>query len=82
MTEILYKARKAVAHSGGSEVLCLVNNEGLQDLWRQRQDILERMNTAKKMAADEAAVPYLDALAELDEEYSMLLRMIGENGGT
>lgn len=80
MTAALYKARKAVAHSGGSEVFCLVNNEGLHELWKQRQAILEQMNIAKKAAAAAAAAPYLDMLVELDEEYSMLLRMIGESG--
>jgi hypothetical protein len=37
------------------------------------------MNIARRKAAEEAAKPYLEAIHEIDQEYAMLLVMIGNN---
>ena len=38
------------------------------------------MNTAKRIAAEKAAAPFLEAIQEIDNMYGVLLRFIGDNG--
>lgn len=80
MELITNKIRANIAKAKGSELLALANSPGLHDLWVRRQTILTEMNQAKRDAANKAAEPFLEQLIEVDQEYAMLLQMIGENG--
>ena len=73
--DIIKQARLNIAKMGNSELKAVANDEGLQEIFAQRQALLMEMNTARKIAADEAAKPYLETLKELDQMYAMLLTM-------
>ena len=62
---------------GSSEVNLRHNNESLQELWAQKQQLMAEMNAAKKAAAEAAAQPYLEAMAELDQTYATILALVG-----
>jgi hypothetical protein len=79
MSDLIRQVRINVANIGGSELKAIASNESLQELFKQRQALLSEMNMAKRKAADDAAVPYLEAILEVDQMYSMMLTMIGDN---
>lgn len=79
MSDLIRTVRINVAKLGGSELKAVANNESLQDLFKQKQSLVAEMNQAKKRASDEAAKPYLEAIAEIDRMYGMMLTMIGDN---
>ena len=79
MSDLIRQVRINVANIGGSELKAIASNESLQELFKQRQALLSEMNTDKRKAADDAAVPYLEAILEVDQMYSMMLTMIGDN---
>lgn len=76
-SDLIKIVRKNISSLGNSEVQLRSNNEGLQELWQQKQQLLAEMNSAKKKAAEEAAKPYLEAIAELDEMYATILALSG-----
>lgn len=78
MSDILTGVRSKVANSGGSELAALSSNEGLREIFVQRQTILKDMNAAKKAAAIRAAEPFLNSLEELDRQYAMILSMTSD----
>lgn len=80
MELITNKVRANIAKVKGSEIQALADSAGLREMWKKRQHILTEMNQAKRAAADKAAEPFLKQLIEVDQEYAMLLQMIGENG--
>ena len=73
------KVRNTIAQLGGSELKALATDESLQELFTQKQILHAEMNAAKRKAAEEAAKPFLESIAEIDIMYGMLLRFIGEN---
>ena len=77
MSDLIKTVRKNISSLGNSEVQLRSNNEGLQELWQQKQQLMAEMNIAKKKAAEEAAKPYLEAIAELDEMYATILALTG-----
>ena len=77
MSDLIKIVRKNISSLGNSEVQLRSNNEGLQELWQQKQQLLAEMNAAKKKAAEEAAKPYLEAIAEVDEMYATILALTG-----
>lgn len=79
MSDIIKSARLSVSNLGGSELKAVAANEGLQELFKQKQALMAEMNVAKRAAADAAAEPYLEAIAEVDNMYAMLLAMLGDN---
>ena len=79
MSDVIKSARLSVSNLGGSELKAVATNEGLQELFKQKQALMAEMNVAKRQAADAAAQPYLDAIAEVDQMYAMLLAMLGDN---
>jgi hypothetical protein len=78
MSDILKGVRISITNSGSSELAALDANEGLKELFEQRQKILKEMNLAKKAAAELAAKPFQDSLAEIDRQYAMILSMISD----
>ncbi len=79
MSDVIKSARLSVSNLGGSELKAVAANEGLQELFKQKQALMAEMNVAKRNAADAAAIPYLEAIAEVDQMYAMLLAMLGDN---
>lgn len=78
MKDILTGVRSTVSNSGSSELAALESNEGLKEIFIQRQKILKEMNAAKKEAAKKAAEPFLKSLEELDRQYAMILSMTSD----
>lgn len=79
MTDLVTSVRISIAKLGGSELEAIDTNISIQDLFQQKQKLLEEMNQAKKVAAAAAAKPYLDKIAEVDRMYGMMLSMVGDN---
>ena len=79
MSDLIKSVRLSISNIGGSELKAVANNEGMQEMFKQKQALIAEMNTAKRQAADAAAAPYLEAIAELDQMYAMMLTMIGDN---
>jgi len=79
--DIVAKIRANIVEMKGSEVKAIATSDSLKSMWNHKQTLLAEMNAAKKLAAEEAAKPYLDLIAEVDLEYAFLLQMIGDNGG-
>jgi hypothetical protein len=79
MSDLVTRIRKNIANVGGSELKAMASNSGLKSLWADKQALLAEMNAAKKTAAEEAAKPYLELIAEVDEQYAVLLQFVGDN---
>ena len=71
MSDLVNTVRKNISNLG-----LRANNESLQELWAQKQSLLQEMNAAKRAAAEEAARPYLETIAEVDEMYATILALI------
>lgn len=80
ISDIIRTTRKTILNASGSEIHALTETNGLDDILKKRQEIIIKMNNAKKKAIEEAEAPYLEELEELDLEYATLLRFVGENG--
>lgn len=76
MSDLIKNARLYASNLGRSELKAVATNETLQELFKQKQALTAEMNQAKRIAADEAAKPYLEAIYEVDQTYSMLLKII------
>ncbi len=79
MDDTVKTVRQNLAKLGGSELAAVASNEYLKDLFDQKQQLLREMNVAKRAAADEAAKPYLETIAEIDKMYAMMLTLLGNN---
>lgn len=80
MSDLIRQVRLNLSRLGGNELKAVASNEGMQELFSQRQALISEMNAAKKRAIAQAAEPYEEALKELDQMYSMMLQFIGDNG--
>lgn len=81
MSDLIKNVRLNLSKHGNSELEIVANDEYLQDLFKQKQDLINEMSAAKRRAADEAAQPYLDAIAEVDKVYGMMLTLMSDNRG-
>jgi hypothetical protein len=79
MSDLIKQTRLMVSNLGGSELKAVSSNATLQKLFDQKQRLVSEMNQAKRKAAEEAAEPYLKAIEEVDQTYSMILALIGNN---
>lgn len=79
MSDLIKQTRLMVSNLGGSELKAISSNATLQKLFDQKQRLVSEMNQAKRKAAEEAAEPYLKAIEEVDQTYSMILALIGNN---
>ena len=79
MNDTVKTVRQNLAKLGGSELAAVASNDYLKDLFDQKQQLLREMNIAKRQAADEAAKPYLETIAEIDRMYAMMLTLLGNN---
>ena len=76
VSNLIKNARVYASNLGRSELNAVAKNEHLQELFAQKQALVAEMNQAKRSAADQAAVPYLEVINEIDQTYSILLKMI------
>lgn len=76
MSDLIKNARVYASNLGKSELNAVSKNEQLQELFAQKQALVAEMNQAKRAAADLAAEPYLEVIEEIDQTYSILLKMI------
>ena len=72
---ILPDIRKQLLRLGASETASQSDNELVQSLWGQMQDVRAEMNEAKKVAAAEAAKPYLEIIDQIEKRYAMYLKL-------
>lgn len=81
MSDLIRNVRLYISKNGNSELDIVANDEYMQDLFRKKQELINEMNITKRKAADDAAVPYLEAIAEIDKAYAMMLSLSGNNEG-
>lgn len=79
MSNIIEKSRAHVLSVNGSELKALATNEGFQELFLQRQQILKKINDAKIEAIANITAQFAPELEEIDKQYSLMLTMIGDN---
>jgi hypothetical protein len=79
MSDLIKQTRLTISNLGGSELKAVADNKNLQKLFEQKQALIAEMNQAKRAAADQAAEPYLEAIAKVDETYSLFLTFLGDN---
>ena len=79
MSDLVSRIRKNIAEVGGNELKARATNDGLKQLWDDKQLLLAEMNKAKRAAAEAAAKPYLELIKEIDEQYAVLLQFVGDN---
>jgi len=72
---ILAKVRADLMRSGLSEAEVLASSGGIQGMFEELQGLKREMNEAKKKAAEEAAKPYLEAIAALEKRYSIFVKL-------
>lgn len=77
--EMLRRARVNAASNSTNEARAINENPSLQELFIRRQDVLAKMNAAKVKAVAEAVKPFQNQLLEIDQQYSMLMTMLGDN---
>lgn len=77
--EMLRRARVNAASNSTNEARAINENPSLQELFIRRQDVLAKMNAAKLKAIEEAVKPFQNQLLEIDQQYSMLMTMLGDN---
>lgn len=69
------QARRELISSGGSEVDIRQNLPGISELWDEIQELKNEMNKAKKKASEEAGAPFLEKIAELEDQYALAIRL-------
>ena len=71
----LKDAREHLSEVGQSEVALMEDLPGTEELWKEIQDVKQQMNDAKKKASEKAAIPYLEKLKELEDQYALALKL-------
>ena len=73
---ILSDVRKKLMKSTEyTEQEILSQGSAITTMWDQIQELRLEMNAAKKLAAEEAAKPYLEAIASIEKRYAMYLKL-------
>jgi acyl-[acyl carrier protein]--UDP-N-acetylglucosamine O-acyltransferase len=79
---VLDQVRLTLKKSGMSEAQLSTDHPAVKELFSRLQDLREEMNEAKKKAAADAAVPYLEAMTKIERQYAMLIRLSATNNDT
>lgn len=73
---VLADVRKQLMKSTEStEQEILSEGSAISAMWEQIQDLRLEMNAAKRLAAEEAAQPYLEAIEKIEKRYAMYLKL-------
>lgn len=75
MTDNISAVRKKLAKNGSTELSIQEDMPGVDEIWQQIQNLRTEMNRAKKRAAEQAAEPYLKKIKDLEDQYSMILKL-------
>jgi hypothetical protein len=75
MNKSIASVRQTLANNGSTELSVQKGMPGMDQIWQNIQDLRSEMNKAKKQAAEDAAKPFLEKIAELEEQYSMILKL-------
>ncbi len=75
MTELLKKARYAIADMGSTEAEILAIQPDAKTLFDEIQAIKADMYVAQKEAQQKAAGPFMEKIEELELEYAMFLKL-------
>lgn len=78
-TSLIKKIRSMLTAVNGSETKAIATDENIKSLWKDRQALVLEMNKAKKIAAEEAAIPYLDLIKDIDEQYAMMIALVSDS---
>lgn len=69
------QSRKEMAEAGTTEVSIREKIPGIDELWREIQDLRQQMNEAKKKAANEAAEPFLEKIKDLENQIAFIAKL-------
>lgn len=72
---VLAQVRKDLMKTGMSEAEVLADAGGVKEMFSHIQDLKREMNTAKKLAAEEAAKPYLEAIDKIERRYALYMKL-------
>jgi hypothetical protein len=67
--------KQLMGKSESTEQEILSEGSAITDMWNQIQDLKLEMNQAKRLAAEEAAKPYLEAIEKIEKRYAMFLKL-------
>lgn len=73
--KILKEVRARISAMGNSEFAAVADQPLLKELFEQIQELRAEMNEAKKLAAAEAAKPYMETIEQAEKRYAMLLKL-------
>lgn len=75
--DTLNRTRRDLATRGSTEAGILSDLPAAEDIWSEIQQVRNEMNKAKRAAAEKAAEPYKEKLAELETQYTLVLKLGG-----
>lgn len=78
MTDFITTIRKHLNEQGVSEIGIREKHEDLQRIWNEKQQLLQQMQEAQKMASELAAAPYLEQIYELDQNYATIISLLAD----
>lgn len=72
--------RQELHKAGTTELFMNVDNEDVQDIWKQKQQLLAEMNTAIMESTLKIQQEYAQRLRDIDLEYAMYLQLCMPRG--
>jgi hypothetical protein len=81
MTQIsdLDSAKRDLVNAGQSELELVHTNPAVEEYWQRRHQLIEEQNVQIAAAVQTVLAEHQHRIAQLDQEYSMYLRMIMPN---
>lgn len=76
LNEQLINCLKNLTDSGMRELYLLQTDEAVQDYWKQRNQVLQEMNSEIQQAVSDIRSRYEGTLFDLEQDYAMYLSMI------
>jgi hypothetical protein len=68
--------KQLMSNTSVTEQEILSQGTAITTMWEQIQSLKMEMNAAKKAAAEEAAKPFLDSIAEIEKRYAMYIKLM------
>ncbi len=69
------QARKTLAKAGNTEISLREDLPGVDELWREIQNLRLEMNEEKRMAAEKAAEPFLEKIKDLEDQIALVMKL-------
>lgn len=64
-----------MAKAGTTEVSMREKIPGVDELWREIQELRQQMNEEKKKAADKVAEPFLEKIKDLEDQIAFVVKL-------